>query len=90
MVAQVLIFLIRVYQWTLSPLLGPSCRFEPSCSRYAVECLRLHGAAKGSYLAIRRVLHCHPFHPGGYDPPPLPKGSGANHRHAIPLPNSDA
>ena len=70
MVAQVLIFLIRVYQWTLSPLLGPSCRFEPSCSRYAAEFLRLHGAAKGSYLAVRRVLQCHPFHPGGFDPPP--------------------
>jgi putative membrane protein insertion efficiency factor len=89
MVAQVLIFLIRVYQWTLSPLLGPSCRFEPSCSRYAVECLRLHGAAKGSYLAARRVLRCHPFHPGGYDPPPLPKDSRARD-HRGPLTNSDA
>jgi uncharacterized protein len=90
MIAQVLILLIRVYQWTLSPLLGPACRFEPSCSRYAVECLRLHGAAKGSYLAIRRVLRCHPFHPGGYDPPPLPKDSSTSHRRAMPLPNTDS
>jgi len=90
MVAQVLIFLIRVYQWTLSPLLGPSCRFEPSCSRYAAECLRLHGAAKGSYLAVRRVLRCHPFHPGGYDPPPLPKDSGTRNDGAAQLTNSDA
>lgn len=90
MVAQVLIFLIRVYRWTLSPLLGPTCRFEPSCSRYTIECLRLHGAVKGSYLGARRILRCHPFHPGGYDPPPLPKDSAASHRPPMPLPHSDA
>ena len=50
--------------------LPSSCRFEPSCSRYTHECLRLHGAAKGSYLGFRRIIRCHPFHPGGYDPPP--------------------
>ena len=74
MIAQALIFLIRIYQLTLSKLLGPVCRFEPSCSRYAAECLRLHGAARGSWLSVRRLSRCHPFHPGGYDPPPLPKG----------------
>lgn len=72
MLAQLLMLLIRVYQRVLSPLLGPVCRFEPSCSRYAHECLRLHGAAKGSYLGIRRILRCHPWNPGGYDPPPAP------------------
>lgn len=70
MVARVLIFLIRVYQLTLSRLIGPACRFEPSCSRYAVGCLELHGALRGSYLTVRRLAKCHPFHPGGYDPPP--------------------
>jgi putative membrane protein insertion efficiency factor len=63
---------ILVYQKLISPLLRPSCRFHPSCSRYTAECLRLHGALKGSYLGIRRLLRCHPFHPGGHDPPPLP------------------
>lgn len=77
MVARLLIFLIRIYQWTLSPLLGPVCRFEPSCSRYAVGCLQLHGALKGSWLTIRRLSRCHPFNPGGYDPPPLPEGQEA-------------
>lgn len=74
MVARALMQLIRWYQRFLSPLLPPACRFEPSCSRYGHECLRLHGAAKGSYLTVRRILRCHPFHPGGYDPPPLPAG----------------
>jgi hypothetical protein len=75
MIARVLILLIRIYQWTLSPLLGPVCRFEPSCSRYAVACLSLHGALKGSWLTIRRLSRCHPFHPGGYDPPPPCEGT---------------
>ena len=77
MIARLLIALIRVYQWTLSPLLGPSCRFEPSCSRYAVRVLETHGALSGSWLAARRIARCHPFHPGGYDPPPLPRGVSA-------------
>jgi putative membrane protein insertion efficiency factor len=74
MLARLLMLLIRLYQRLISPLLGPVCRFEPSCSRYTHECLRLHGAAKGSYLGFRRIIRCHPFHPGGYDPPPLPRG----------------
>lgn len=72
MIARLLIALIRVYQLVLSPLLGPVCRFHPSCSHYAADCLKLHGALRGSYLAARRLSKCHPFHPGGYDPPPLP------------------
>ena len=68
--ADLLIALIALYQRTLSRLLGPRCRFEPSCSRYAVACLGLHGALRGGLLSIVRVCKCHPFHPGGYDPPP--------------------
>jgi putative membrane protein insertion efficiency factor len=71
-VSRFLIALIRIYQLVLSPLLGPVCRFHPSCSHYAADCLKLHGAFRGSFLAARRLSKCHPFHPGGYDPPPLP------------------
>jgi len=71
---KLLLLLIRLYQLTLSPLLGPCCRFEPSCSRYAMRCLELHGALRGSWLAVKRIGRCHPFNPGGYDPPPLPAG----------------
>jgi uncharacterized protein len=65
-----LIVLIRVYRWTLSPLLGPSCRFFPSCSAYAEEALEHYGAARGSWLTIRRLSRCHPFCRGGIDPVP--------------------
>jgi len=58
---------VRVYQWTLRPLLGANCRFWPSCSEYAIEALRLHGALTGSALAARRVLRCNPWHEGGVD-----------------------
>lgn len=61
--------LIRLYRWTLSPLLGPACRFEPSCSRYMEASLRKHGLIRGAARGIRRLLKCHPWHPGGYDPP---------------------
>jgi uncharacterized protein len=70
MIARVLLALIRVYQWTLSPIIGRSCRFQPSCSRYTAECIRLHGAARGSWLGLKRIGRCHPFHAGGFDPPP--------------------
>ncbi len=88
MIARFLILLIRVYQKTLSPLLGPVCRFEPSCSRYSAACLEHHGALRGTWLTIRRLSRCHPFHPGGYDPPPLPKGQvdGALLSEPEPLP----
>jgi putative membrane protein insertion efficiency factor len=61
---------IRVYQYTLRPLLGANCRFFPTCSDYAREAIEKHGALKGAGLAARRVLRCHPYHPGGYDPVP--------------------
>lgn len=68
--ATVLIALIRVYQWVVSPLIGPRCRFHPSCSRYAVTALRRFGAVRGTWLTIRRVVRCHPLNPGGLDPVP--------------------
>lgn len=72
-----LVALIRVYQLTLSrvlvALLGPVCRFEPSCSRYAMACIEGHGVLRGSLLSAKRLCRCHPFHPGGYDPPPPPR-----------------
>jgi putative membrane protein insertion efficiency factor len=70
MPARLLILLVRGYQRFISPLLGPRCRFYPSCSAYAVESLRTHGAARGSWLALRRLLRCHPWNPGGLDPVP--------------------
>lgn len=70
MMRAVLLFLIRAYQLTLSRLLGPTCRFEPSCSHYTATCIRRFGAARGSWLGLRRIARCHPFHPGGFDPPP--------------------
>jgi putative membrane protein insertion efficiency factor len=59
----------RVYQWTLSPLIGRQCRFEPTCSAYFILAVRKYGAIRGTWCGIRRVGRCHPFHPGGYDPP---------------------
>ncbi|SFF25265.1 hypothetical protein SAMN04488120_101187 [Fontimonas thermophila] len=70
LVGVLLVGLIRVYQVLISPLLGPRCRFYPSCSHYAVEAIRVHGALRGSALTMRRILRCHPLHPGGYDPVP--------------------
>ncbi|MFB6261611.1 MAG: membrane protein insertion efficiency factor YidD [Thiohalorhabdaceae bacterium] len=64
------ILLVRAYTWFVSPWLGRNCRFEPSCSRYAVQALERHGFLRGSWLALRRILRCHPFHPGGHDPVP--------------------
>jgi putative membrane protein insertion efficiency factor len=64
-----LIGLIRVYQYTLSPLLGNVCRFEPSCSRYMVDALRKYGLLRGLARGLRRLCRCHPWNPGGYDPP---------------------
>lgn len=65
-----LIFLIKIYRKYISPLKPPSCRFYPTCSMYAIEAIEKYGAAKGSYLAIKRILRCHPLNKGGYDPVP--------------------
>lgn len=65
-----LIWVMRMYQLILSPMLGQNCRFYPSCSSYAIEALRVHGAARGALLSLRRVCKCHPWHEGGVDPVP--------------------
>lgn len=66
----VLMGVIRLYQQTLSRMMPPSCRFEPSCSAYGYEAIHKYGAIKGGWLAVKRVARCHPFNPGGYDPVP--------------------
>ncbi|MFO0789161.1 MAG: membrane protein insertion efficiency factor YidD [Pirellulales bacterium] len=64
-----LIAATRVYQWTLSPLIGRHCRFSPTCSAYFIEAIQKYGAVRGSWRGVRRICRCHPFNPGGYDPP---------------------
>ena len=61
---------IRLYQWLISPLLGSNCRFQPTCSQYAYDAIKTHGALKGLKLGAKRIGKCHPWHEGGYDPVP--------------------
>jgi putative membrane protein insertion efficiency factor len=72
LVARALLAVIGFYRTVISPTLPPSCRYTPSCSAYAVEAIQVHGAGRGSWLALRRLLRCHPFHSGGHDPVPPP------------------
>ncbi|MFP4346918.1 MAG: membrane protein insertion efficiency factor YidD [Desulfococcaceae bacterium] len=65
-----LLLLIRLYQYGLSPVLGPSCRFYPTCSRYAYQAISQYGVMKGLSLSLKRLVRCHPWNPGGYDPVP--------------------
>jgi putative membrane protein insertion efficiency factor len=88
-VARVLLVPVNFYRRWISPVLPPSCRFEPSCSAYAVEALTTHGALRGSWLSLRRLLRCGPWHRGGYDPVPPrhtdlddPAGAGVEHHTA--------
>ena len=74
----VLTFLIRVYQVALSPLLGPNCRYYPTCSQYAIEAMETHGSLHGTWLTIKRISRCHPWHEGGFDPVP---GRRLKHSH---------
>lgn len=74
---RVFILLIRFYQKVISPLTPPSCRFYPTCSNYTLEAIQVHGALKGGWLGLKRILKCHPFHEGGFDPVPLKK----EHKH---------
>ena len=81
---RLLLALVRGYQYLLRPMLGSNCRFAPSCSDYALEAISRYGPWKGSWLALRRISRCHPYHPGGYDPVPPPVGHerdcGHDHR----------
>ncbi|MDR7098926.1 putative membrane protein insertion efficiency factor [Lysobacter niabensis] len=85
MIDRLLILMLRGYKRWLSPLLGPACRFHPTCSVYAMEAISRFGAIKGSWLAARRVVRCHPLHPGGLDPvppaKPSPDRNAECHRH---------
>ncbi len=65
----ILVGLVRVYQWTISPLIGPACRFEPTCSRYLVQAVQKYGLIRGFWKGLGRLLRCHPWNPGGHDPP---------------------
>jgi putative membrane protein insertion efficiency factor len=78
-----LIALIRLYQWTLSPLVGFNCRYAPSCSAYAIEAITTHGAVRGLWLGCKRILRCHPWGGSGYDPVPAlhPDHNAACHHH---------
>jgi putative membrane protein insertion efficiency factor len=73
----VLKYLIRGYQLAISPLLGPRCRFYPSCSHYAIEAIETHGTTRGVWLTVKRISRCHPWHEGGFDPVP----ACLNHSH---------
>lgn len=70
LMAKLLLLMVRAYQYVLSPYFGTQCRFTPTCSHYAADALKKYGAIKGGYLTTRRLLRCHPWHDGGYDPIP--------------------
>jgi uncharacterized protein len=70
LMAKILLLMVRAYQYVLSPYFGTQCRFTPTCSHYASDALKKYGAIKGGYLTTRRLLRCHPWHDGGYDPIP--------------------
>ena len=73
----ILVLLLKGYRLLISPLYGQVCRFHPSCSAYALEAVETHGALRGSWLAARRLIRCHPWNPGGYDPVPPTRTRGA-------------
>ena len=77
MAARAMLAFIRLYQLTFSALMGKQCRFYPTCSHYAAEAIRHHGALRGGFLGMRRILRCHPWNPGGYDPVPEGAQTGA-------------
>lgn len=78
---RVLVGLLHGYQHRISPALPPTCRFYPSCSSYAIEALQMHGLPRGSWLALRRLLRCAPWHPGGIDPVPPRRSRSARTHH---------
>jgi putative membrane protein insertion efficiency factor len=85
MLSRLMIALITAYRWTISPMLGNRCRFYPSCSQYSLEAIQQYGALRGAWMTIRRLLRCHPWHPGGYDPvPAAPTATSCNCHHSFP------
>ncbi len=82
--ARVLLALLAAYRRFVSPLLGQRCRFYPTCSAYAVEAIRSRGALRGSWLTLRRLARCHPFHPGGHDPVPPVRSATMDVPSAVP------
>lgn len=80
---KVLIALIKVYRFTLSPFVGQHCRFTPTCSQYAMEAIDKHGSLKGSWMAAKRLSKCHPFHTGGWDPVPESCSHSDSSHHSI-------
>ena len=81
MMRRLVTLLIRLYQWTVSPLLGPACRFYPSCSQYALQAVERFGVVRGGALALARLARCHPWHPGGFDPVPPAHPACPHHAH---------
>jgi putative membrane protein insertion efficiency factor len=75
-IAQLILLPLRLYRRYLSPVMAPHCRFTPTCSAYAMEAITVHGPLRGSWLAVRRVGRCHPYHAGGPDPVPGPRTTG--------------
>jgi putative membrane protein insertion efficiency factor len=90
LLARVLVSPIRFYQRFISPALPASCRYYPSCSAYAAESLQVHGALRGSWLGIRRVARCHPWHTGGFDPVPPPRERSSPVGSSLPVESSSA
>ncbi|MBK6292137.1 MAG: membrane protein insertion efficiency factor YidD [Ignavibacteria bacterium] len=83
-IAVVLVAIIRFYRVAISPMFPSSCRFTPTCSQYTLEAIRSYGAIRGSWLGVKRISKCHPFHRGGHDPvPPAPGHSHHDHVHTI-------
>jgi hypothetical protein len=78
----ILLAIIKFYQLAISPFIAPSCRYTPTCSCYAIESVQRHGALRGSWLSLKRILRCHPWHEGGYDPVPEPRA--CKHQHTTP------
>jgi putative membrane protein insertion efficiency factor len=84
LLSRIMIALLTVYRWTISPMLGNRCRFYPSCSQYSIEAIDRHGPLRGSVLTVRRLLRCHPLHPGGYDPVPTSASPLCDCHHSFP------
>ncbi|KAA3662217.1 MAG: membrane protein insertion efficiency factor YidD [Calditrichaeota bacterium] len=78
-----LIFIVRVYQYGISPLLPPRCRYTPTCSEYTIEVIRLHGPIRGGWLGIKRISRCHPWGSSGYDPVPLPDNKKGENKQDV-------